>query len=88
MTKFREGDHVRVVQLTDVDVAPGDPNRVFTTNDAAIRAFGGEIGPMIGDTAVVVVPAMDDSYEVLVGFEGETYAVSDDDLVLVEGERA
>lgn len=88
MRKFREGDHVNVVQLTDVDAALGDPNRVYTTNEAAIRAFGGEIGPMIGDRVVVVVPAMTDTDEVLVEFDGETYAVSEDDLVLVEGERA
>jgi hypothetical protein len=63
------------------------PNRVYRTNEAAIRAFGTEMGPMIGDAVVVVVPAMTDTDEVLVEFDGETYAVAKADLVLVEGGR-
>ncbi|TPG37158.1 hypothetical protein [Mycolicibacterium hodleri] len=75
---------MRVVRLTNVD----EPSRVYTTNAAAIEAFGNEMGPMIGDPVVVVVPAMTDTDEVLVEFDGETYAVGEAELVLVERGRA
>lgn len=90
MSKFKKGDRVRVVSITDIDADHDDPNRVMTTNEQVIAAgFESECGPMIGDTGTVADTYGDDYYTVSLELDktdseaSEYWSMIDADLELI-----
>lgn len=86
MSKFKIGDRVRVVQITDLDRELGDPNRVIT-NPAHPDALDWYGVPLIGLVGVVT-DVFNDYLDAAVHFdhmgEGDPDpAFVDDDLVPV-----
>lgn len=89
MSKFKKGDRVRVVSITDIDADHDDPNRVMTTNEQlAAAGFDAVPGPLIGDTGTVV-DTYGDYYDVSLKLDNadvdnEYWSMIDADLELIE----
>jgi hypothetical protein len=73
MNKFKAGDQVVIVSLTDIDLPHDDPNRVITDptlkNDLTLDWQGPEKElSWIGQIGEVMVPALNDYYDLTVHF--------------------
>lgn len=89
MSKFKVGDRVKVVQLTDLDADLDSPDRVIKDQETNLKLYGG-VGPAIGETGTVAQIWGSDYYTVSVVFESdpmEEYSFIDDDLELVQRNR-
>ena len=89
MHKFKKGDRVRVISITDIDADLDDPKRVMTTNDQLVEAgFIQEIGPVIGATGVIADTYNDDYYDVSLKLDDaakgdEYWSMIDADLEMI-----
>jgi hypothetical protein len=68
VAKFKAGDRVRVVSVTDIDAELDSPERVITDPDRVFE-FTGCVGPTIGSIGFVVNPATCDYYDLTVQFD-------------------
>lgn len=84
MSKFKVGDVVKIVSLTDVDAEYDDPNRVVTDNETATRLFGAGF-PLIGDVGVIK-DILCDYYDVTVRFNKDDWAETNDFYSFVEAD--
>ena len=88
MSKFKKGDRVRVVSITDIDADHDDPNRVMTTNEQlAAAGLDAVPGPTIGATGVVADTYFD-YFDVSLKLDGaeagdEYWSMIDADLELI-----
>lgn len=88
MSKFKKGDRVRVISITDIDADYDDPKRVMTTNEQLVEAgFIVEMGPVIGATGVVV-DFYNDYYDLSIkldrdGADNEYWSMVEADLELI-----
>lgn len=87
MSKFKVGDRVKVVQMTDLDADFDDPYRVIKDNETYLAKFGRDAwGPQIGDTGTVAEIWASDYYTVSVEFPSEPleqFSFIDEDLELI-----
>jgi hypothetical protein len=88
MSKFKVGDKVRVISITDIDAVMDDPKRVLRTNEELSEAGWDNVpGPAIGDTAVVTETYFD-YYDVSIKLDrdvenNDEYSMIDADLELI-----
>lgn len=85
MSKFKIGDRIKVVQMTDLDADLDDPNRVIKDQEANLKLYGG-VGPAIGEIGTVTEVWCCDYYTVSAAFPSsplEEFSFIDDDLELV-----
>ena len=89
MHKFKKGDRVRVISITDIDADLDDPKRVMTTNEQLVEAgFIQEIGPVIGATGVIADTYGNDYYDVSLKLDDapkgdEYWSMIDADLEMI-----
>jgi hypothetical protein len=89
MSKFRKGDVIRVVQITDIDAELTDPKRVLTDPTDPLT-FDWQDPPqtLIGQVGRVVEPFLNDYYDCIVdfpwcrGYDYAAMAFKEADLVL------
>jgi hypothetical protein len=88
MSKFKHGDVVRVVQVTDIDAELTNPNRVHTDpTDEITMDWQDPPQTLIGQTGIIIEAFMNDYYDCTVLFswqdEDDTpMAMKNHDLVL------
>ena len=88
MSKFKKGDRVRVISITDIDADLNDPDRVITDNDRLAEVFGTMPDGLVVGATGTIVDFYNDYYDVSIKLDGqegtnEYWSMIDADLELI-----
>lgn len=92
--KFKVGDRVRVIKLTDIDEPIDSRKRTLWDNDSIRHFMGapGNLGPMIEDTGVITELYDSDYYDVSIKLDREGgpesrvgWSMVEEELELING---